>query len=254
MQISINITGLDAVKRQLGSMAKQASFAASKALNTTAFAINTEIKKEMQSVFQGGATAYSLRAFEVTKADKTNLTATVALRTDTKGASLAYSKAIGHMFTGGKRNYKKIEGLLRARQLLPSGLSIAPGRAMHLDRFGNMDKRQLNEIFAMLIRRPSKMRTYRKTGAGKATKAVDYFVVRPGDRTRLHPGIYKRVETGKVSGFGVSSGIDDMMLFIKPVSYRQHIDLHKLGNKVVDKTFQPAFDKELAAALASARS
>ena len=104
MQININITGLDAVKRQLGSMAKQATFAASKALNTTAFAINAELKQEMKSVFQGGATAYSLRAFKVDKASKVNLTATVSLRTDTAGASLAYSKAIGHMFTGGKRN------------------------------------------------------------------------------------------------------------------------------------------------------
>lgn len=248
MQVSINITGLDAVKRQLGSLAKQANFAASKALNTTAFAINAEVKKEMQSVFQGGATAYSLRAFEVAKSDKTNLTATVALRTDTRGASLAYSKAIGHMFTGGKRNYKKIEGLLRARRLLPDGLSIAPGDGMRLDRFGNMDKRQLTEVMTMLIARPSTMRVIRKTGKGKPLKMVDYFVVQPGAKTRLHPGIYKRIETGK------SSAVDAMMLFIKPVSYRQHIDLHKLGYKVVAKTFQPAFEKEMAAALASARS
>ena len=248
MQININITGLDAVKRQLGSMAKQATFAASKALNTTAFAINAELKQEMKSVFQGGATAYSLRAFKVDKASKVNLTATVSLRTDTAGASLAYSKAIGHMFTGGKRNYKKIEGLLRARQLLPSGLSIAPGDGMRLDRFGNMDKRQLTEVMTMLIARPSTMRVIRKTGKGKPLKMVDYFVVQPGAKTKLHPGIYKRIETGK------SSAVDAMMLFIKPVAYRQHIDLHKLGNKVVDKTFQPAFDKELAAALASARA
>ena len=247
MQIKIEIKGLDQVKAQLGNLSKQANFAAKKALDTTAFAINTEIKKEMQSTFQGGATAYALRAFKVEKADKSNLVATVSLRTDTQGAALPYSKALGHMFTGGRRDYKKIEGLLRARKLMPSGLSIAPGDGMQLDRYGNMDKRQLSEVLTMLIARPSTMRVIRKTGKGKPQKMVDYFVVQPGAKTRLHPGIYKRIETGK------TSAVDAMMLYIKPVAYRQYINLQTLGNRVVNSTFQPAFDKELAAALASAK-
>lgn len=247
MQIILNITGLDQVRAQLGSMAKQANFAASKALNTTAYAINAKLKTEMASTFAGGATAYTLRAFKVETSKKTNLTATVALRTDTKGASLAYSKALGHMFTGGQRKFKKIEGALRARKLMPNGLTIAPGNGMRLDRYGNMDKRQLTEIMTMLIARPSNMRVIRKTGAGKTPKMVDYFVVQPGARSRLHPGIYKRVETGN------SSGIDAMILYVNPVSYRRFIDLEKLGRDVVAKTFQPAFDAELAKALQSAR-
>ena len=118
---------------------------------------------------------------------------------------------------------------------------------MQLDRYGNMDRRQLTELMTMLIARPSNMRTIRKTGAGKTPKMVDYFVVQPGARSRLHPGIYKRIETGK------SSAIDAMILYVNPVSYRNFIDLEKLGTKVVARTFQQAFDKELAQALASAK-
>ena len=253
MKIDIQITGLKEIQAKLGAQGKQAAYAASRALNTTAFAINTRLKADMARTFKGGATAYTLRAFEVKKATKADLTAEVALRTDAPSGGIAYSKALAHLFTGGTRKYKKVEGWLRARKLLPSGLTIAPGRGMHLDKYGNMDKRQLNEILAMLIRRPSKMRTYRKTGAGKATKAVDYFVVSPGDRSKLHPGIYKRVETGNVSGFGVSSGIDDMILYVDPVNYRKFIDLDKLGREVVAQKFQPAFDTELARALANAK-
>jgi hypothetical protein len=247
MKLNINITGLSEVRAQLGSMAKQANFAAKNALNTTAYAINAELKTQMQSTFRGGATAFSLRAFEVDKATKATLTATVALRTDTKGAALPYSKALGHMFTGGQRNYKKIEGLLRARKLMPSGLSIAPGDAMRLDRYGNMNKDQLTELLTMLLARPSTMRIARKTGKGKTSKLIDYFVVQPGAKTRLHPGVYKRIETGN------TSAVDAMLLYIRPVAYRQHLNLQIIGNKVVNSTLQPAFDRELAAALRSSR-
>ena len=247
MQVNIKIEGLDQVRAQLGSMAKQANFAAMQAINTTAFGINNQLKKEMASTFQGGATAYSLRAFKVEKADKKTLTATVSLRTDTKDAALPYSKALGHLFTGGQRKYKKIEGFLRARKLLPSGLTIAPGNAMQLDKFGNMQKAQLTELLTMVLQRSSNMRVIRKTAAKKAPKMVDYFVVQPGAKTRLHPGIYKRVETGK------TSAIEQMIVFVDPTSYRKMIDLEKLGRAVVEKTFQPAFDAELAKAIASAK-
>ncbi len=245
--INFTITGIDQVKAQLGAAAKQATFAASRALNTTAFAIRDQLKTDMAATFAGGATAYTLRAFNVEKATKASLAATVALRTDTQGAALAYNKALGHLFTGGQRKFKKIEGALRGRRLLPSGLTIAPGNGMQLDRYGNMDRRQLTELMTMLIARPSNMRTIRKTGAGKTPKMVDYFVVQPGARSRLHPGIYKRIETGK------SSAIDAMILYVNPTSYRKFIDLEKLGTKVVARTFQQAFDKELAQALASAK-
>lgn len=247
MQVNIKIEGLKEVRAQLGALAKQANFAANNALNTTAYAINTRLKADMKSTFKGGATDYTLRAFSVLKSTKTTLTAEVALRTDNKGAALPYIKALGHLFTGGQRKYKKIEGMLRARKLLPSGLTIAPGDAMRLDRFGNMDKGQLTELMTMLLARPSSMRVIRKTGRGKAPKMVDYFVVQPGVKTRLHPGIYKRIETGK------TSAVDAMILFVSPVNYRKFIDLDKLGREVVAKTFQPAFDAELAKALASAK-
>ena len=88
MQINIQITGLDAMRQQLGNQAKQANFAASRALNTTAYAINTRLKTDMAATFAGGATAYSLRAFKVEQARKDNLTAAVKLRTDNAGAAV----------------------------------------------------------------------------------------------------------------------------------------------------------------------
>ena len=247
MKIDIHITGLTEVRAQLGAMARQADYAASRALNTTAFAINDRIKKDMAGTFKGGATAYTLRAFNVAKADKANLSAEVALRSDAPDAGTQYAKALAHLFTGGPRKYKKLEGWLAGRRLLPAGLTVAPGAGMPLDSYGNMRQTTLTEMLGVIGTQMTNLRVYRKTGKGKAQKAVGYFVVLPGDKTRKHPGIYKRIETG------TSSTLVPMVLYVDPVSYRQFIDLEKLGNDVVGKTFQSAFDDELTRALANAK-
>ena len=248
MKVNIKIDGLNEVRAQLGSLAKQANFSASKALNTTAYAINDRLKKDMAATFAGGATAYSLRAFSVKRADKNTLTAEVALRTDSPGGSgTNYSKALAHLFTGGQRKYKKLEGWLRARQMLPTGLTVAPGAGMPLDGYGNMRRTALTEMLGVLGSQRANLRVFKRTGAGKAQKAVGYFVILPGNKTGKHPGIYKRIETG------TTSTLSPMVLYVDPVNYRKCIDLDKLGREVVAKTFQPAFDAELAKALASAK-
>jgi len=247
MRIDIQITGIKEVQAQLGSQAKQAAFAASRALNTTAFAINDQLKKDMSATFAGGATPYTLRAFKVVKADKVSLTAMVNLRTDTPEGGTQYAKALGHLFTGGQRRYKKLEGWLRGRRLLPAGLSVVPGAGMPLDGYGNMRRGTLSEMLGVLGTQRPNLRVFRHTGAGKAQKAVGYFVILPGDKGRKQPGVYKRIETG------ATSTIMPMLLFVDPKSYRKFVDLDKVGNDVVGKTFQAAFDMELAKALANAK-
>lgn len=240
MKIDIQITGLKEVQAQLGAQAKQAAFAASRALNTTAFAVNDQLKKDMAATFKGGATPYTLRAFEVLKSDKVSLTAQVNLRA-------SHTKALSHLFTGGVRNYKKIEGLLGARGLLPGGFMIVPGPGMPLDGYGNMRLNALTEMLGVIGSQNKNIRVYRRTGRGKAQKAVGYFVLLPGNKARKAPGIYKRMETG------TTSTVIAMLLYVNPKSYRKYIDLDKLGNEVVGKTFQSAFDAELTRALANAK-
>lgn len=247
MQVTIQITGLKEAQAQLGNQAKQAAFAASRALNTSAFAVNDRLKKDMAATFAGGATAYTLRAFKVIKADKASLTAQVNLRTDAPDGGTPYAKALGHLFTGGARRFKKIEGFLRGRGILPAGLTVAPGAGMPLDSFGNMRRNALTELLGVVGNQRTNLRVYRRTGAGKAQKAVGYFVILPGDKGRKQPGVYKRIETG------ATSTIIPMLLYVDPKSYRKFVDLDKLGNEVVGKTFQAAFDAELVKALASAR-
>jgi hypothetical protein len=247
MQVNIQIEGLAEVRAMLGNAAKQANFAAMQALNTTAFAINKKLKTEMKATFKGGATQYTQNAFSVEKAEKRKLKAEVTLRTDTPAGGTNYTQALAHLFNGGGRKNKNLEGWLLGHNLMSYGLSVAPGRGMKLDKFGNMNRKMLTEILTVIGTRKNRMRIYQKTGRGKAQKAIDYFVVQDDYKSKLHPGIYKRIETG------TSSTVVPMILYIDPVRYRRFIDLEKLGREVVAQTFQPAFDMELARALANAK-
>lgn len=253
--IKIEITGLDQVKRQLGGLAKQANFAAAKALNTTAFAVNAEIKKSMASTFQGGATAYTLRAFQVEKASKASPTAKVMLRTDAPAGGTRYNQALEHLFTGNRtRDWKKLEGWLKAHGLMPRGMMAVPGRGCSLDGRGNISKTALKEMLNVLKAPARNLRVYRKTGGGKEVKAVGYFVILPSAGSRLDPGIYKRIDSQLSSaGKPSSSAITPMLMFVRPGTWRQFVDLEPIGNQVAARTLQPAFDAELEQALKTAR-
>lgn len=245
--IKVKIEGLDKTLAHIAGMQKQVKFAASKALNTVAFAVNAEIKEEMQRVFKGGATPYTLRAFRVDKAARDNLTAVVRLRDDAPNGGTSYTKSLRHLFTSGTRQWKKVEGLLRGMKAIPDGLMAVPGSGARLDRRGNMYLTDLREMFGVLKSSIRNTRVFRHTGRGKKEKNIGYFVVLPGVATKLHPGIWKRIETGS------SSVVLPMIMYVKRGQWRQFIDLQKIGQHVVDRKWRPEFAKEFDAAMRTAR-
>lgn len=247
MKITVDVRGIDAVKKVMARNIGQARYAASRALNTTAFAINAELKREMDATFKGGATAYTKRAFKVSKASKHALEASITLRDDAPEGGMAYSKALQHLFTGGTRDWKKLEGFLRGLGLVPDGYMAVPGFAAPLDARGNMRKAALNEMLGVIRSNIRNLREWRRSGRGGQLKAIGYFVVLPGAKTKLHPGIWKRIETGS------SSSVASMIMYVRPGNWRRFIDLEAIGKRVVNQVFEPEFKKEFASALSSAR-
>ena len=249
MQIKIDVSGLDVVRKALEASVKQTKFAASKALTTTAFDVNKQIKADLQRVFQGGATKYTLSAFEVKKASKTNLEASVMLRTDApSNGGTPYSKSLGHLFTGGTRDWKKLEGYLRGRKLMPAGLMLVPGPGVKLDARGNIPRSALAEMLSYLGSASPHMRIFPKQGRSKVTKAVSYFVVLPGSKAgNQTPGIYKRIEVG------TRSTIVPMVLYVRRGNWRKFIDLKAIGDEVVGRAFAVNFTHEFEAAMKSAK-
>lgn len=248
LNVTVDSTGL---KQAMAAAEKQARFAASKALNSTAFAVNSKIKDELQRRVQGGATPYTLRAFNVEKATKQNLVATVALRTDGPGGGAGggtpYDQALGHLFTGGVRRWKRVEGYLSAIGVMPQGLMAVPGKFCPLDARGNIPRAVFRAITADLTQAGPSRRT--RTGARQAAKGSGavHFVAQPGNPSKLHPGIYRRVLA--------SDGwkLQPVILFVQPGTWDRMVDLEKLAGDVVSKTFGPEFAKEFANAMATAR-
>lgn len=245
--IKVEIRGLDKTLAGLAGMQKQVRYAASRALNTVAFGINSEVKEDMKRRFQGGVTPWVQRAFKVDKATRENLTAIVALRDDQ-----SYIKTLGHLFTGGTRQWKALEGWLKARSLIPDGYMAVPGDAITLDARGNIPKSRLNEMLGVLGSNIRNLRIqYRRdVTRNKVGKDIGFFVVLPGSLAakHLHVGIWRRIEQGDYR-----SAVQPYVMYVRRGRWRQFIDLQKIGEFVVRQKWQGEFDKEFAAALRSAR-
>jgi len=249
MQLTVKIEGAAALTASLGAKARQIPFATARALTVTAHAVNTEVKRELAANVQGGATPYTLRAFKVDAANVVSLAATVSLRTDAPEGGTPYDRSLAHLFHGGVRRFKRLEGLLRSRGLLPGGLQVAPGGKLPLDRRGNPKLAELKEMIGILFSGLRNIHAYRRAGRSKETKAIGFFVVLPGTMAakHLHLGIWRRIESSK------GSVIEPWFMFVPPPPYQQRFDLGKTAESVIARTWSTAFDDSLNKTLAGAR-
>lgn len=247
MKINVKIDGLAATRSFLGGLGKQVRFATARALTQTAYAVRKDNQDELKRDIAGGATPYTLRAFNVEAATRDTLQAAVYLRTDAPSGGTNYSSVLGHLYSGGNRRWKKLEGWLRGRGLLPEGMMIAPGGKLPLDARGNIRQRNLKEMLGILGSQTRNLQEYRRSGRGKQLKGIGYFVSRPGDKSGLPPGVWRRISTGS------SSVVEPWIMYIRPVAYRQKFDLEKIAKRTVDRVFKTNFDKSLADALRTAK-
>ncbi len=263
--ITVKVEGLQALQANLMGMQKQVRYAASRALNNVAFKANAEVKAEMRRAFKGGATPYTLSAFKVIKADKANLTAVVALRSDSGGKARSYDVTLKHLFTGGTRTWKGMEGAFRRIGVLPPGYMIVPGDACPLDGYGNPPKSLIVQLISyfnafgevgfkgnMTDKRRSKLAKVGKSASGyKTIGGVQYFVSRGRGQWYGRP---QHLPAGIWSKTGIH-GVDvkPIFMFVRTGKWRRFIDLQKIGEQVVGKHWQSEFDAELAKAMRNAK-
>lgn len=246
--ITIDITGAKELQRQLGAIGRQVPFAAAGALNGAAFAVNADIQREMRQTFRGGATAYSLRAFRVRKADKRLVEATVMLRTDESGGTNP-TRTLGHLFTGGRRRWKRIEGLIRAKTRMPDNLMAVPGSAVKLDARGNIVRRHVAEIVHALRRRLQTVGRRQKGGA----VATGYFAL-TRQHGKLPPGLYRRVSRGGwvEQGRKATSVAQPLMVFVRRGHWRRLINLQAIATTQAGHMVE-RFNAALRKAIATAK-
>jgi len=249
MQLTVKVEGISAMSAALANQSKQTNFATARALTVTAYAVNAEVKRHLSTDVQGGATTYTLRSFKVQAATVSSMAASVSLRIDAPEGGTPYERSLAHLFHGGVRRYKRLEGLLRGRGLIPAGMQIAPGAKLPMDRRGNPRLAALREMIGILSSGIRNLHSYGRGRKSKQGKAIGFFVVMPGSvaARHLHIGIWRRIESGS------SSVIEPWFMFVKPAGYRQMFDLSKIADEVISKTWSTTFNESLAKALASAR-
>lgn len=174
-------------------------------------------------------------------------------------------KSLGHLFRGGDRRWKKMEGAFSRRGLIEPGYYAVPGAGAPLDQYGNIPAAFVRQLLSYLgyLNEGNMLQSTKNNRVGKKKSingfqtitGVEYFVSRgkskPSNRTapkgkwlyqqdqHLAPGIYSR---SGVHGVKVTPII---MFVPKKKPYRKYIDLYGLGLRVLDQNKDQYFAANL---------
>lgn len=262
MKVAVRIEGIDAVQAMLRGNGQKVTRAAATAMNRTIRAVRFDIVDKVKAGTQGGATSYTQRAFGLKEASEGNLEASTFLRDDAPAKGTPWSKALGHLFTGGSRSFKKMEGAFRRIRALPSGWMIVPGSACPLDGFGNPPRSLIVQLIAyfnafgeqgykanMKDKRRAKLANAGRTASGyKTINGVEYFISygrygKPGGDRYTHgkfsqhlaPGIWARSGTH-------GSKVVPIFMFVRRGQWAKKFDIDQIGTRTVDRLWSKNFD------------
>jgi hypothetical protein len=225
---------------------KQARFAAAKALSDLAYEGTGAVKKEMQAKLDR-PTPFALRSTRYTRATKQNLTSSTYIEDKAPGGKQGLSSAeiFGHQFTGGPRNIKRLEQMLRRLRMLGPTEYIAPGAGAKLDRYGNMARTQVQQTISQL-----KVGLDASSFANKGARSKRN--VRKAGRIFWSKGD-KGLPRGAYIVPNRETGPRPLLAVIRRPNYRKRIDMQQVGQTLANARWQPLFDKALQQAMATAR-
>ena len=228
--ITVDVTGVESLQRDIERAGKQLPFALALALTRTAEMVKLEESKEMQRVFRS-PTPYTLDALYLKRATKTRLEAEVWVK-DASAKGTPATKYLLPQVYGGERNTKRFESLMRDRDYMTASEYVVPAEGAQLDAYGNLSRGQLSKILAQLqaafdpLQREtptSRKRSLRRTRGGR------YFIGgAPGRGQHLARGVWERLTTG----FG--SGVRPVLLFVRQPRYVPRFKFFEVAQRVVN--------------------
>jgi hypothetical protein len=233
LSVEINTTKLT---RDLQRWQKtQVPFAIAKALNATAYDIQTQLQGEMGRVFDR-PTRFTLNSTSRKNATPATLEARVKIKDEALKA-ISPITALSHHVYGGARAVKRSEILLRQRGILGPDEYIVPGAGARLDAHGNMSRGQMQAIlsrvdasFDKLARAPGRVTRVKGKGYGET-----YFYLRTPHGRLTRRGIYRRVI------FGSGSAVEPVLIFVRQPRYRRRLRFFEIA----EQTFQLRYPLQL---------
>jgi len=254
---AVEVQGMDELLRGLNDLQReQLPFAMAKTLTDLASIAKDKTVRDMQVAFDR-PTPYTLNALTTRKATKTELTSKVELKDAAQRGSPHHY--LNSQAQGGNRWFKKFEGLLLAKRILPAGYFIVPGSGADIDAYGNISRKQITQILSYFDLFPTGTRPNMGT-AGRARAArgtgsrlgYAFFTVQPGSRNRLQLGVYSRINLHDGSGQGPATLIRPVLLFVRAVTYQQKLRIQQIATDSYDENFNRLFDENLTNAVNTA--
>lgn len=271
-------SNLDLVQRRLTEIAEsQLLYAGVNTLKKVGWMIKEEIGKEMLTKLEQPITPYTknsviYRSSETTKA---NPRAKIFVN-DYKWED----RVIGHLFSGGYRNFKRMERAFIHHGLMRPGMWMIPRDGAPRDAYGNIKGSFVQMLMSyfgvgpdpssyMTQKKKDKLAKYKnlpyKGGLKRVATGAQYFIS-TGQKSRetardqsdiygmrvkgqnLPPGIYKR------SGPN-GADLESVISFVRAGKpYQQYFSLQDTGRKVVDENWNKIFGQELSKAMMSSRA
>lgn len=214
---------------------KQFPFAAARALTRTAKAVHAAEIESMHDVFDR-PTRWALNSLYVSPATKSQLQAHVFFREFAPKGTPAV-KFLGPEVYGGRRRIKRFERALQAAGKLPKDRAVVPGKAVRLDKYGNMRPGEITRILSALRASPDAMQNR------PANKRTKYFVGAPGNGPM---GVWERIGRD-------GRKIVPVLVFIDVPSYEKRLPFFetaiRISREVFPREFRTSFENAVRTAL-----
>jgi hypothetical protein len=179
-----------AFRRQLTNLERtQLPYAASRALNDTAYDALKHIQNQMDVVFDK-PTRFTKNALMVWRADRNNLEAQVKER-----PSVGRRHFLKVQEAGGARPQTGVERLLSANVAYSGFIAaVIPAAGAKLDAYGNWSSGQRNQVLSALGAQRDTASNETDASRARNKGRASYFVPQSG----LSPGVYRRSKAGKL--------------------------------------------------------
>lgn len=250
MQISAHLEGGEKLQQALGRYASQIPEATRLAINWTAASARLASQRAIRANLDNPTPATTQGLF-IEYATKQTLVAEVRVkdRDGEKFNGRSMAETIGQQFSGGPgRARTRLEQAFTRARHITAGEYLAPGPDALLDRFGNLAKSQIAQIYAAL-KSAAGLAPRTKTGKLRNTKttraAARIFWSSGRTKARgLRRGLWATDDAG---------GLRLLLVAIPRVSYKKRIDLLKITRDTVAATFAANFRRGLDKAISTAK-
>jgi hypothetical protein len=240
--ISGKLEGFKEALQGLGELQKKMPSIAARTLTTLAYDAKKEVEGWLPRVLDR-PTPYTMRSLFVFQAEKNDLRAAVAFRSEfgkmprTMMDSIEASRSMRVQVFGGARRHKASERTLLSNGITTTSRSyLVPAKGAQRDAYGNVPGSFMNKVLFQGVKRGSASQGYHRPlnnrGQHEAKRKGQYFVMR---RDGVARGIYQNM--------GKKAPPLPVFLFAEKAQYKKRVSFYAIAQAVINRNWQKRFNE-----------